>query len=47
MKTNKIYTVLFLMMISVAGFAQSYGFYDFKVKTLEGDFDFTSLKGKK
>ena len=48
MKTNKIYTVLFLMMISVAGFAQSSGFYDFKVKTLEGgEFDFSSLKGKK
>ncbi|MCK7536073.1 MAG: glutathione peroxidase [Marinilabiliales bacterium] len=36
------------MMITVAGIAQSKGFYDFKVKTLEGkDFDFSSLKGKK
>ncbi len=36
------------MLTSVAGFAQSSGFYDFKVKTLEGkDFDFASLKGKK
>ena len=36
------------MMTSIAGFAQSSGFYDFKVKTLEGkDFDFASLKGKK
>lgn len=36
------------MMTSLAGFAQSSGFYDFKVKTLEGkDFDFASLKGKK
>ena len=35
-------------MISIAGFAQSTGFYDFKVKTLEGqEFDFASLKGKK
>jgi glutathione peroxidase len=48
MKTKKINTVLFLMMISYASFAQSSGFYDFKVKTLEGgDFDFSSLKGKK
>jgi len=32
----------------MTGFAQSSGFYDFKVKTLEGqDFDFASLKGKK
>jgi len=35
-------------MTSIAGFAQSSGFYDFKVKTLEGkDFDFATLKGKK
>jgi glutathione peroxidase len=48
MKTNKIISLLFLMMISIAGFAQSSGFYDFKVKTLEGgEFDFSSLKGKK
>ena len=32
----------------MTGFAQSSGFYDFKVKTLEGnEFDFASLKGKK
>lgn len=32
----------------MAGFSQSSGFYDFKVKTLEGaDFDFSTLKGKK
>jgi glutathione peroxidase len=48
MKTNKITIVFFLMMTSLAGFAQSSGFYDFKVKTLEGkDFDFATLKGKK
>jgi glutathione peroxidase len=36
------------MILSVAGFSQSKGFYDFKVKTLEGnDFDLSSLKGKK
>jgi glutathione peroxidase len=36
------------MLFSVTAFSQSSGFYDFKVKTLEGDnFDFSSLKGKK
>ena len=36
------------MILSVAGFSQSKSFYDFKVKTLEGnDFDLSSLKGKK
>ena len=36
------------MIISISVAAQSSGFYDFKVKTLEGeDFDFSSLKGKK
>ena len=40
--------MFFLLMTSIAGFAQSSGFYDFKVKTLEGkDFDFATLKGKK
>jgi glutathione peroxidase len=35
-------------MITTSLFSQSSGFYDFKVKTLEGkDFDFASLKGKK
>jgi glutathione peroxidase len=46
MKRLKI-AVLF-SIISLTGFSQSSGFYDFKVKTLEGeDFDFSSLKGKK
>jgi glutathione peroxidase len=32
----------------LTGFTQTSGFYDFKVKTLEGkEFDFASLKGKK
>jgi glutathione peroxidase len=36
------------MTISVSGIAQNSGFYDFKVKTLEGkEFDFSTLKGKK
>lgn len=48
MKINKIYSLLLLIMFSSAGFAQSSGFYDFKVRTLEGsDFDLGQLKGKK
>ncbi len=36
------------VIISVGGYSQPAGFYDFRVKTLEGgDFDFASLKGKK
>ena len=35
-------------MNTLSGFAQSSGFYDFRVKALEGnEFDFSSLKGKK
>jgi glutathione peroxidase len=45
---NKLNITFFFMIISIAGFSQSSGFYDFKVKTLEGDtFDFSTLKGKK
>ena len=48
MKNLKFNLTYFLMLISLTGFAQTSGFYDFKVKTLEGkDFDFASLKGKK
>ena len=48
MKTNKLSLLFLFMTISVAASAQASGFYDFKVKTLEGgDFDFSSLKGKK
>lgn len=36
------------MVSTLAGLSQTSGFYDFKVKTLEGgDFDFSSMKGKK
>ncbi len=36
------------VMISFTGYSQPAGFYDFRVKTLDGgDFDFSSLKGKK
>jgi glutathione peroxidase len=46
----KKYEVLlfFMIMSTVAATAGSPGFYDFKVKTLDGkEFDFASLKGKK
>ncbi len=36
------------LLFPLAALSQTTGFYDFKVKTLEGkDFDFSSLKGKK
>ncbi|HEX7494960.1 MAG TPA: glutathione peroxidase [Bacteroidales bacterium] len=48
MKTNKPGLIFLLMLFSIKVFSQNSGFYDFKVKTLEGaDFDFSSLKGKK
>jgi len=48
MKTKKLNLLFLLSAFTIAGFAQGSGFYDFKVKTLEGaDFDFSSLKGKK
>ncbi len=40
--------MFFMLAFSLAGFAQDNGFYSFKVKTLNGgEFDFSSLKGKK
>jgi glutathione peroxidase len=48
MNAEKLILLLFLIMMPIGGYAQHSGFYDFKVKTLEGDnFDFSSLKGKK
>ena len=48
MKKNKLSLLFFLTLFSAASFAQTSGFYDFKVKTLEGGtFDFSTLKGKK
>lgn len=48
MKTNKLMMLFSFLTLTLAGFSQEKGFYDFKVKTLEGkDFDFSSLKGKK
>lgn len=48
MKTNKLSLLFLLSVFTLTGFSQSSGFYDFKVKTLEGaDFDLSTLKGKK
>jgi len=48
MKKNKLGLVFLLMLFSTVTFSQATGFYDFKVKTLDGGtFDFSSLKGKK
>jgi len=48
MKKIKLSLLFFLMFFSVTVFSQTSGFYDFKVKTLDGgNFDFSSLKGKK
>jgi len=48
MKTIKLMFLISLMTFSLTGVGQTSGFYDFKVKTLEGkDFDFSTLKGKK
>jgi glutathione peroxidase len=47
-KMIRIILLISALMISVAGHSQQAGFYDFRVKTLDGgDFDFSSLKGKK
>jgi glutathione peroxidase len=47
MKTKHLLILISMTMISAVGSSQS-GFYDFKVKTLEGnDFNLASLKGKK
>jgi len=43
-----IFLISAVMVLSFNSFAQNQGFYDFKVRTLEGDvFDFSTLKGKK
>ncbi|MBK7713377.1 MAG: glutathione peroxidase [Bacteroidales bacterium] len=48
MKKQKLILLSMLMIFSTAVFSQKTSFYDFKVKTLEGDnFDLSSLKGKK
>lgn len=48
MKTNRLVTFFLFLSFSLCGFSQASLFYNFKVKTLEGqDFDFSTLKGKK
>ena len=48
MKAFKILFLFSMIMTTVTGFSQTTGFYDFKVKTLDGGtFDFATLKGKK
>ncbi len=50
MKANKLKLMVLISFLSfsLAALSQAQGFYDFKVKTLEGkEFDFSSLKGKK
>jgi glutathione peroxidase len=48
MSKERNITLFAMLLISISLVAQSSGFYDFKVKTLEGqDFNFSSLKGKK
>lgn len=48
MKAKSILMLFSLTLLSLPGLSQNPGFYDFKVRTLEGkDFDFSTLKGKK
>lgn len=48
MRTVKFNILFFLLIALIPASAYAQGFYDFKVKTLEGaDFDFSTLKGKK
>ena len=48
MKTYILNILFLLTVFSLSAVAQDSGFYNFKVKTLEGeDFNFSSLKGKK
>ena len=47
MRTNYLFLLFSMILLPAAAYSQS-GFYDFKVKTLDGsDFSFASLKGKK
>jgi glutathione peroxidase len=48
MKMNRLLLIIMVLALPLGLLAQSPGFYDFKVKTLEGDdFDLSTLKGKK
>ncbi len=48
MNNIKLAAMVFFLTVGPTCLAQSSGFYDFKVKTLDGgEFDFSTLKGKK
>ena len=48
MRKQKLLSLFSVITFSISLTAQTSGFYDFKVKTLEGEnFDFSTLKGKK
>ncbi|HOP58300.1 MAG TPA: glutathione peroxidase [Bacteroidales bacterium] len=48
MKTKKLVFIVSMLIVSFTVFSQTKNFYDFKIKSLEGeDFDLSSLKGKK
>ena len=48
MNNSKLVAIVFFLTVGLTCMAQSSGFYDFKVKTLDGgEFDFSTLKGKK
>jgi glutathione peroxidase len=48
MRTEKLLSLVAFIVFSITVSAQSSDFYNFKVKTLEGEnFDFSTLKGKK
>ena len=48
MKTNQLIVLFLILFLSLEGFSQSSLFYDFKVRTLEGEnYNFSSLRGKK
>jgi glutathione peroxidase len=48
MKTKQLLTLFLFLSFSFESYSQASLFYDFKVKTLDGqDFNFSSLKGKK
>lgn len=48
MKTKKLVLIVSMLTVSFTVFSQTKNFYDFKIKSLEGEnFDFSSLKGKK
>lgn len=48
MKTKKLVLIVSMLTVSFTVFSQTKNFYDFKIKSLEGEnFDLSSLKGKK